>query len=169
MAYSSGSSSENQTVLVTRNHDKNMCTCRHPNLSVERISMSDKHPARRFRKCVDSLVEMAAEKCKYFRWIDDELTPHYMNAFNNLKYELQMMKNTSYAARLEKRVALLENLNAEATAAKEIVDDELSMDVAEYKQLRGELKFMRMKFRIDMIFLVLLVVVLMTQKAKVVG
>ena len=61
---------------------------------------------------------MAAEKCKYFKWIDDELTPHYKNAFNNLKYELKLMKDTSYAARLERRVALLENLNAEAIAAK---------------------------------------------------
>ncbi|CAH1449157.1 unnamed protein product [Lactuca virosa] len=101
------------------------------------MSMSHKNPALRFRNCVDSLVEMAAKKCKYFRWIDDELTPHYKNGFNNLKYELQLMKDTSYTARLERRVALLENLNVEATAAKEIVDGELAMAVEENKQLRG--------------------------------
>ncbi|CAH1426744.1 unnamed protein product [Lactuca virosa] len=47
------------------------------------------------------------------------------------------MKDTSYATRLERRVALLENLNAEATAAKEIVDGELAMVVEENKELRG--------------------------------
>ena len=61
---------------------------------------------------------MAAEKCKYFRWIDDELTPHCKNAFNNLKYKLKLIKDTSYAARLERSIALVENLNAEAIAAK---------------------------------------------------
>ncbi|CAH1420423.1 unnamed protein product [Lactuca virosa] len=155
MVYSSGSSSENRTVLATRNRDKNLCACRHPKISVERMSMSDKNPD--------------LEKCKYFRWIDDELTPHYKNAFNNLKYELQLMKDNSYAARLERRVALLENLNVEATATKEIVDGELSMAVEENKQLRGELKFVRMKFRIGMMFCVLLATVLLMQKAKVVG
>ena len=43
------------------------------------------------------------------------------------------------------------------------------MVVEEKKQLRGELKFVRLKFRIAMMFLVLLVAVLMMQKAKVVG
>ncbi|CAI9266471.1 unnamed protein product [Lactuca saligna] len=127
MAYSSGSSSENQTVLATRNRDKNLYACRHPKLSVERMSMSDKNPASRFRNNIDFL-------CKYFRWITDELTPHYNDVFNNLKYELQLMKETSYDARLERRVALLENLNAEATVAKEIVDGELAMAVEENKQ-----------------------------------
>ncbi|CAH1439962.1 unnamed protein product [Lactuca virosa] len=169
MAYSSGSSSDNHTVLATRNRDNDLCACRHPKLSVERMSMSDKNPACRFRNCVDSLVEMAAEKCKYFKWIDDELTPHYKNAFNNLKYELKLMKDASYATRLERRVALLENMNAEAIAAKEIVDGELAMAIEEKKQLRGELKFVRWKFRIAMMFLLLLAVVLMMQKAKVVG
>ncbi|CAH1438420.1 unnamed protein product [Lactuca virosa] len=169
MAYSSGSSSENHIVLATRNRDNDLYACRHPMLSVVRMSMLDKNPTRRFRNCVDSLVEMATEKCKYFKWIDDELTPHYKNAFKNLKYELKLMKDTSYAARLERRVALLENLNAEATAAKEIGDGELAMAVEENKQLRGELKFVRMKFRIAMMFLALLAAVLMMQKAKVVG
>ncbi|CAH1413675.1 unnamed protein product [Lactuca virosa] len=169
MEYSSGSSSDNHAVLTTRNRDNDLCACRYPKLSVERMSMSDKNLARRFRNCVDSLVEMAAEKCKYFKWIDDELTPHYKNAFNNLKYDLKLMKETSYAARLERRVALLENLNVEAIATKEIVDGELTMAVEEKKQLRGELKFVRLTFRIAMVFLVLLADVLMMQKANVVG
>ncbi|KAL7600369.1 hypothetical protein Lser_V15G22249 [Lactuca serriola] len=169
MAYSSGSSSDNHTVITTRNRDNDLCACLHPKLSVERMSMSDKNPDRRFCNCLDSLVEMAAEKCKYFKWIDDELPPHYKNAFNNLKYELKLMKYTSYAARLERRVVLLENLNDEAIAAKEIVDGELVKYVEENKKLRGKLKFVRMKFRIAMMFLVLLAVVLMMQKAKVVG
>ncbi|CAI9280429.1 unnamed protein product [Lactuca saligna] len=169
MAYSSGSSSDNHNVLATRNHDNELCACCHPKLSVERMSMSDKNPSRRFRKCVDSLVEMAAEKCKHFKWINDELPPHYKNAFNNLRYELKLMKDISYVARLKRRVALLENLNVEAIAAKEIVDGELAMTIEENKQLRGELKFVRMKFKIVMMFLMLVTAVLMMQKDKVVG
>ncbi|CAI9259779.1 unnamed protein product [Lactuca saligna] len=169
MTYSSRSSSDNHTVLAIWNRDNDLCACRHLKLSVEKMSMSDKNPARRFCNCVDSLVKMAAEKCKYFKWIDDELTPHYNNAFNNLKSELKLIKDTSYAARLERRVALLENLNVEAIVAKEIVDGELAIVVEKKKQLRGELKFVRLKFRIAMMFLVLLAAVLMMQKAKVVG
>ncbi|CAI9291046.1 unnamed protein product [Lactuca saligna] len=132
------------------------------------MSMSDKNPPWRFCNYIDSLAEMVVEKYKYFKWFDDELSPHYKIAFNNLKYELKLMKDNSYAARLERRIALLENLNNEAIAAKEIVDSELVKVVEENKQLRGELKFVRMKFRIAMMFLVLLLDVLMMQKEKVV-
>ncbi|CAH1424485.1 unnamed protein product [Lactuca virosa] len=101
MSYLAGSSSANDTVVATRSRDKNLCNCRYPpKFIVERMSMYDKNPTCKFRNCVDSLVEMAAEKCKYFKWIDGELTPHYKHAFNNLKYELQLMKDTNYTGRL---------------------------------------------------------------------
>lgn len=59
MVYSSGSQSfENQIVVVTRNRDNNLCNYRHPNLSVERMSMSDKNPTHRFCNCVDFLVSI---------------------------------------------------------------------------------------------------------------
>ncbi|CAH1431639.1 unnamed protein product [Lactuca virosa] len=164
MAYSVGSSSANDIVVATRNRDNNLCNCRHlPKFTVERISMFDKNPARRFRSCVDSLVsifffgvcclqngvmgyeilcdnvevEMATKKCKYFKSIDGDLTPHYKHAFNNLKYEMQLMKDNSYTGRLERRVIMLENLNAEITTAKDILDGEFSIAIEDKKQLSG--------------------------------
>ncbi|CAI9268760.1 unnamed protein product [Lactuca saligna] len=109
MAYSTGSSSTNDIVVVTRNRDNNLCNCRHPpKVIVERISMFNKNPAHRFCNCVDSLVEMAAKKY------------------------------TSYTGRLERRVAMLKNLNVEITTAKDIIDGEFAMAVEDNKQLGGE-------------------------------
>ncbi|CAI9288557.1 unnamed protein product [Lactuca saligna] len=148
MAYLAGSSFVNDTVVATRDRDNNLCNCRHPpKVTVERMLMSNKNPTRRFRNCVDSLVEMEAKKCKYFNWIDD----------------------TNYTDRLEVRVALLENLNVEITTAKDIVDGEFAMTVEDDKQLSGELKFVRTKFGIAMMVLVLLVGVLLMQKSNVLG
>ncbi|CAH1418961.1 unnamed protein product [Lactuca virosa] len=95
------------------------------------MSWSDKNLAGRFRYCVDSMLEMATTKCKYFRWIDDELTPHYNNIFNSFKYELQLMKDTSYSGRPNRRIATLEKLNVETNVAKDCSEAELAVTIEE--------------------------------------
>lgn len=68
-----------------------------------------------------------------------ELTPHYKNAFNGLKYKLQLMKDNIYLGRPETRIVMLEKLNDVTTAAKPSRDVEFAMEVEENKRLVDEL------------------------------
>ncbi|KAH6776376.1 hypothetical protein C2S52_013937 [Perilla frutescens var. hirtella] len=67
----------------------NSVVCPRHGLEEQHISGTEANPFRRFIRCPQRKVS----GCDFFRWVDDELTPHYLAAIQRLKQQKEFLES----------------------------------------------------------------------------
>ncbi|KAH6836144.1 hypothetical protein C2S53_004135 [Perilla frutescens var. hirtella] len=76
----------------------NSVVCHHHGVGERYISGTDANPFRRFvrcpqRKVLMNNVALPVAGCNFFKWVDDELTPHYLTFIQRLKQQKEFLES----------------------------------------------------------------------------
>ncbi|KAH6829446.1 hypothetical protein C2S53_011489 [Perilla frutescens var. hirtella] len=67
----------------------NSVVCHRHGLGERHISGTDANPFRRFIRCLQRKVS----GCDFFRWVDEELMPHYLASVQRLKQQKEFLES----------------------------------------------------------------------------